>query len=331
MADKYILRVTAGSTYDISKHVLVPVNSPETVKISTDLIDAEINVRVKNYAGLPHGAPSSSPYFETGNHNENNDQYSIAIRFTPKGEKGSGDGGISGKDLQFGNDFDHPIRDRLPYGFSHALNIVKWWVDPGLDGDPYADKPYMYGPALSSFNTLHVGAGEHDEGKGGLVFEEGGDEKGLETRRAVNAPDGAKERMKWALNDESKENWTWEYGKTYCVDLFNAFLDFSEFALRLPGYHLPIMKYWDGQGLRPNRKRSHALRYVLRNRTTEDVYLVVVFSLYKREDVNEDGTLKPSATEVEKGEIPDETPAEEPAAQDESLRANNNGDDDHFK
>lgn len=24
----------------------------------------------------------------------------------------------------------------------------------------------------------------------------------------------------------------------------------EEFALRLPGFHLPIMKYWDGQPLR---------------------------------------------------------------------------------
>jgi spore germination cell wall hydrolase CwlJ-like protein len=47
---------------------------------------------------------------------------------------------------------------------------------------------------------------------------------------------------------------------------------------------------------RSNRKkRSHQLRYVLRNRTTKQVYLVVLFTLYLREDVNEDGTLKPEA------------------------------------
>lgn len=43
------------------------------------------------------------------------------------------------------------------------------------------------------------------------------------------------------------------------------------------------------------KKRSHQLRYVLRNRTTKQVYLVVLFTLYLREDVNEDGTLKPEA------------------------------------
>jgi hypothetical protein len=46
--------------------------------------------------------------------------------------------------------------------------------------------------------------------------------------------------------------------------------------------------------LRHHRKRSHHLRYVLRNRSTGQVYLVVLFTLHLAEDVNEDGTLKPA-------------------------------------
>lgn len=42
-------------------------------------------------------------------------------------------------------------------------------------------------------------------------------------------------------------------------------------------------------------RHSHALRYVLRNKKTEDVYLVVVFTVYPKEEVNEDGTLKEGA------------------------------------
>ncbi|KAI1153658.1 hypothetical protein F4825DRAFT_414120 [Nemania diffusa] len=355
MADKYILRVTAGSDYNIDHHVVVPVNAPETVRVSTDLIDAELNVRVRNYRGLPRGSPASSPYFELEPHAANEDQYSIAIRFTPKrpprrkspaprggaadasgagdegplqgadpapsltpagkddgDEDGSGEEGgkeaeqargISGRDLQFGNDFDHPIRDRLPPGFSYAMNIVKWWIDPGLDGDPYADAPYLYGPGLSSFSAVHVGAGAFNPENGGLCFDEGGDEDGLRERRGVGAPDGAKERKKWALADGSKGGWVWEFGRTYCVDFCNPYLDFGEFALRLPGFTLPIMKYWDGQGLRAHRKRSHTLRYVLRNRTTGETYLTVLFSLYLKEDVNEDGSLKPAALEAKREDL----------------------------
>ncbi|KAI1179007.1 hypothetical protein F4777DRAFT_14843 [Nemania sp. FL0916] len=313
MAENYILRVTAGSDYDIAHHVVVPVNTPETVAIRTDLIDAEVTVRVKNYTGLPRNSPATSDYFEIDPHKVNNDQYSIALRFMlkqPKEERRGtedrdGDGGaervgedeargVSGHDLQFGNDFDHPIRDRLPPGFSYAMSIVKWWVDPGLEGDAYADKPYLYGPALSSFNIFHVGSRTNYSDKTGVQhFEEGGDEHdgGLQIRKQLGVPDDAAARQKWALKKESKDRWTWEFGRTYSVDFFNPYLDFEKLALKLPKFELPIVGYWDGQGLR----HSHALRYVLRNRATGDVYLVIVFSLYLKEDVNEDGSLKPSA------------------------------------
>ncbi|KAI0882351.1 DUF1769-domain-containing protein [Annulohypoxylon maeteangense] len=339
MADKYIIRVTAGSDYDLDRHIVVPVNSHEPIKISSDLIDAELNVRVQNYHGLPRNSPNTSPYFSQEPHATNKDQYSIAIRFTPKKpatntkskvsstepsrssstsrssqdplssgsssteptEESSDEesaSGISGEDLQFGNDFDHPIRDRLPPGFSYAMNIVKWWIDPGLEGDAYADQPYLYGSALSSFNAIHVGPGEVNPEKGGLWFEEGGDEDGLKGRQDVGAPGTAKDRMKWALKPFNKSRWVFQYGNTYCLDFFNPYLDFNEFSLRLPGFTLPIMKYWDGQSLRSSPKRSHTLRYVLRNRSTDQSYLVIVFTLYLKEDVNEDGSLKPAAIEA---------------------------------
>ncbi len=246
MADKYILRITAGSDYDETKHVQVPVNQPETVAIRSAHADIELNVRIQGYRGLPPNSPSTSPYFSTEPHATNQDQYSIALRFTPKSSSSSS-GGISGADLQFGNDFDRPIRDRLPPGFNTALRIVKWWIDPGLDGDAYADKPHLYGPALSSFNVLELGAGEHDAGKGGLWFEEGGDEA---TREALGLPDTGKARMKWALSDTNKDKFVFEHGKTYGLDFFNPYLDFANLALRLPGFQLSIANYWDGQALR---------------------------------------------------------------------------------
>lgn len=251
MSDTYVMRVTAGTSYDLKEQTEVPVNTANPVKLSSEHMDIELNIRIQNYKGLPPNSPTTSPYFSTEPHAYNKDQYSIAFRFTPKpsssGDKGAG---ISGADLQFGNDFEHPIRDRLPPGFNTALNIVRWWIDPGLDGDAYADNPFLYGPALSSFNVVHVGPGEFDEERGGLWFEEGGDEEGMKERRELGVPDDAKARMKWALKQENKEKWVWKHGRTYGVDFFNPYLDFSEFALRLPGFTLPIMKYWDGQGLR---------------------------------------------------------------------------------
>ncbi|KAK4225420.1 hypothetical protein QBC38DRAFT_264290 [Podospora fimiseda] len=324
MTDKYIIRVTAGPDYDMSCQTEVAVNSPNPLKISSDLIDVELNVKVKNYRGLPRGSPSTSPYFEVEPHKYNNDQYSIGFKFSLKepekdmseltegGERVDDEGeeiehteedvigGILGRDLQFGNDFDHPIRDRLPPGFGTAMNIVKWWIDPGLEGDAYADRPYLYGCGLSSFNAVWVG-GEKEEGlkveedKGGIWIEEGGDE---EWRGTIGVPEDGKKRMKWALNEENRGKWVWEYGRTYGVDFYNPYIDFSEYALRLPGFSVPIMKYWDGQGLRTHPKRLHQLRYVLRNRKTGQVYLVVLFTLHRAEDINEDGSLKPAAIEA---------------------------------
>lgn len=173
----------------------------------------------------------------------------------------------------FGNDFDHPIRDRLPPGFNTAFKIVKWAVDPGLEGDVYAEKPYLYGGVGGSVNTLYVkeGEGELDKEEGsedaGLLFKEGGDEDGLETRQDSGIPETEAGRKKWFLNQTNRESWEWEEGVTYGCDFFNPYLDFNgtfrafkscnygdltwtEFALKLPGFTMPIMKYWDGQGLR---------------------------------------------------------------------------------
>ncbi|PHH80614.1 hypothetical protein CDD80_617 [Ophiocordyceps camponoti-rufipedis] len=291
MADQYVLRVTAGSSYDETSHVEVPVNRTEPVRIHSTLADIELSVRIRNYHGLPRASPETSAYFSASPHDANNDQYSIAFRFTPLEPQNCSDQGISGLDLQFGNDFDRPIRDRLPPGFSAALSFVKWWVDPGLDGDPYADQPYLFGPALSSFNHLYVGPGEYDEAKGGLWFEEGGDDQGLAMRAELGVPDTSKTRMKWALREEAKSGWLFRYGQTYGLDFFNPYLDFENLSLRLPGFQLPIIKYWDGQGL----------RYVLRNKSTGDAYLVILFTLHLKTDVNDDGTLKQRDTSGEQG------------------------------
>lgn len=250
MAENYVLRVTAGPGYDTTQHVEVPVNTTKPLTIKSDLADIELNVRIQGYTGLPRNSATTSPYFSAEPHAYNQDQYSIAFRFTPKKPADDDGTGITATNLQFGNDFDHPIRDRLPPGFNTAMSIVRWWIDPGLDGDAYADKPFLYGPALSSFNAINVGGGEFDEAKGGLWVDEGGDEAGIKAREEIGAPNDAKARMKWALKADSKEKWLFEYGKTYGFDFYNPYLDFANLALRLPGFQLPILGYWDGQGLR---------------------------------------------------------------------------------
>ena len=40
------------------------------------------------------------------------------------------------------------------------------------------------------------------------------------------------------------------------------------------------------------QKRSHTLRYTLKNRKTDTVLFVVLFTLYLKEDVDEEGNVK---------------------------------------
>jgi len=264
MADKYILRVTAGPSYDPTTHHLVHVNTTTPTRITSPLCTAAITVRIQNYHGLPPNSPTTSPYFSHPTHLH--DQYSISFALTPHTP-------IPGPSLLFGNDFDHPIRDRIPPGFSTAFRIVKWAIDPGLEGDVYADKPWLYGNALSSVNVLRVGEKGVGlgEGEGDGVVEEGGDGEGVEWREERGVPEGAEARKKWFLGRGRTGEWVWEEGRVYRGDFFNPYLDFNggwlwvfysaisdmfalltknsmtEFALKLPGFNLSILPYLGGE------------------------------------------------------------------------------------
>lgn len=47
MADKYILQVTAGTSYDTSTHKVVAVNTAEPLTLSNEHMDLKLNVRVQ--------------------------------------------------------------------------------------------------------------------------------------------------------------------------------------------------------------------------------------------------------------------------------------------
>jgi hypothetical protein len=71
--------------------------------------------------------------------------------------------------------------------------------------------------------------------------------------------------------------------------------------------------------VRSTPKRSHQLRYVLRNKTTGDVYLVVVFTLYLKDDVNEDGSIKEGVDPHQHQPTTGETDAEHTKADEEKA------------
>jgi len=302
--DNYRLKVTAGPEYDPSTHQIVPVNSDQTLRIENEHAIINLCVRIQDYSGLPNNSPKTTPYFDHPLHQ--NDQYSISFAFIPKHD-------VSGDDLVFGNDFDRPIRDRLPPGFNAAMRIVRWAIDPALDGDPHADKPYLYSPGLASWNQFRVGGKvdldslEKDEKKAVLnlhdderIIEEGAedDEGSSKIREDLGIPQDSEQRKKFFLDESNRKKFVFEKGRLYFVDFGNPYIGFSDFSLRLPGFHLQVAKYID--------ERNHKLRYTLKNRHTDETYLIVLFTLLlhdSKEEVEErhsDGVTNTSSNDKEK-------------------------------
>lgn len=225
MADRYQLKVTAGPNYTDQKPI--PVNTDKATHIDSPHCSANLTVRIQNYRGKPDGSPKTSPYFSQAPHES--DLYSLSFTFTPKED-------INAHDLVFGNDFDHPIRDKLPPGFQQAFNLVKWFIDPGLYGDVYSDEPYLYGPLLSSINTFRIGPKEDKEqekieevraNEELVVFAEGADADGQEARQESGMPATAAARKKHYLTEQHLKDFTFEKGREYSNDFFNPYLDFN--------------------------------------------------------------------------------------------------------
>ncbi|KAK7185827.1 F-box domain containing protein [Paraphaeosphaeria sporulosa] len=286
--DKYRLQVTAGHSYDTSTHREVAVNSGEAHLIENDLMSCWLKIQIKDYNGLPHNSPETSDYFQHPLHTS--DRYSIGFSFVPKRD-------IKGSDLVTGFDFDHSIKDRLPPGFRYAMRIVTTILDPGIYSDPYSNKPYLYGPALSSFFAFRIGEHTSDvpaekqlasfesDAKG--VIEEGAHGSGQRIRADCHIPAKTSKRRKNFLDEKKLEKFTFEAGRMYQADFFNPYLDFANFALRIPGFSISVVKYIDD--------KTHQLRYVLKDRSTEEVLFVVIFTLLFGRKLEE--TLEGTETE----------------------------------
>ncbi|KAE8378950.1 hypothetical protein BDV26DRAFT_260632 [Aspergillus bertholletiae] len=263
---RYRLKVTAGCSYDSSTYQLVPVNEDQTLRIENEHAITSLCIRIQDYTGYPDHSPKTSPYFNHPLHQS--DQYSISFAIVFKHP-------VNANALLFGNDFDRPIRDRLPPGFNAALRLVKWTIDPSLDGDAYADRPYLYSPAVASWNQFCIGEKikKHDEVPGlhERVVEEGGEGSGLEVREKLGVPAGVSERRKYFQSEEARTGFQFEEGRAYWVDFGNPYLGFNDFSLHLPGITINVLPYIN--------EDNHALRYVLKNRETDEVYLVVLFTL----------------------------------------------------
>jgi Protein of unknown function (DUF1769) len=215
-ASQFSLKVTAGASYD--SHTAVPVNSNTPLAVQSERADVSLLVRIKDFRP-PNASsqPENHPYFSQDS--RNGARFSIVFRLVPKKN-------INGNALLLGNDFDEPIRDLLPPFFGTGLQIVKRLIDPGIDGDPHGDKPYLFGPLLSSANVMRIG-GELPAGDEDVLAEGAEGDDAEEERSKLEIPSEAAARQKWFLDEHKRKEFIFEKGTPYDFDFFNGYLDFN--------------------------------------------------------------------------------------------------------
>lgn len=285
-ADKYFIQVAAATSYDDSKAKQVTINGPPC---SLDK-NCKVSVRIKEYQGIPLGSPATSAYFEDPTRSK--DTYSIAVSWIPEED-------IDADDLVWGIELINPIGDRIPKRFiTTAFEIVKGFVDPSLQCDPYADRPWLNGPVLcSSAITFSIGSSLTVPS----VLQEGGLPDDAAIRSKHNIPDSEAARRKHFSSEEHRKSFKFEKGRCYAFDFHNGYIDWKNYALKLPGFSFGVLKYVSD--------RTHTTRFVLKKRSTGQVCVATTFRLLYGEELEKAKREGGKAGKVD-GAAEGETPAE---------------------
>ncbi|KAK4684002.1 hypothetical protein P7C73_g6208, partial [Tremellales sp. Uapishka_1] len=140
------LRVLISSDSAYPPTQVCHVNSPTPTPLKTAHFEGEISVWVKDFSGEGI-AGDGHEYFAKGSGRESM-TYGIVVRGRFLDE-------TNANEVVFGNVFEKPIKDSLPWGTSVATKFM-YLVDPTLELDIYADKPWALSPTLATMNYLSV-------------------------------------------------------------------------------------------------------------------------------------------------------------------------------
>lgn len=112
-----------------------------------------------------------------------------------------------------------------------------------MDGDVYADKPYLFSPALASWNQFRIGEkirrGDDVPRVNGVVVEEGaeGDEARKVREEVYGIPGEGHARMKHFHDEEERKRFEFEAGRRYWVNFGNPYLVFNGLYTLGPASH----------------------------------------------------------------------------------------------
>lgn len=301
-AEKYFIQVHAATSYDDSKAKQVIINGAPTELNK----NAKVAVCIKEYQGLPLDSPATSSYFEDNAHSH--DTYSIAVSWIP-------DEDIDANDLVWGIELINPIRDRIPGRFiTTAFNIVKGFVDSSLKCDPDAEQPWLNGPVLcSSAITFSIGPKGNCELPAVLAEGRLSDDSAI--RKSHNIPTTDSQRRKHFLDEQNRKGFVFEKGRCYAFDFHNGYIDWKNYALKLPGFSFGVLKYIND--------RTHTTRFVLKSRKTGRVCVATTFRLLYGEELEK--AKKKSAAAAQTGENEEDTSRHVNTTEDQPKEPPRNG------
>ncbi|ODV95429.1 hypothetical protein PACTADRAFT_42870 [Pachysolen tannophilus NRRL Y-2460] len=276
--NKY-LKISASNSYDSNTFQLVPINTEIPVIIDSKIGEFKLYIRIRDFVGSKKFYNKSNSnyncsYFD--NENRNRANISLEIHFKPKME-------INGNDLNFGNDFGHPIRDCLPYGTAAGMKLFKY-LDPSATADIYSDQPFIYGKALSSFNIVNVKLEKQDFGKQDLKPKPIQENLYNIKTSDLEIPNDNIKRQNFFTSNNNLQNFTFLPGYEYKFDFFNNYITMrdSKFSLSLPGgFNLDLSNY-----LQNNSEVVKSVRWVIKKNVMDgigvnfgDLGLVIQFEL----------------------------------------------------
>ncbi|BEI84095.1 hypothetical protein CcaverHIS002_0406990 [Cutaneotrichosporon cavernicola] len=259
------LRVLISTSTAYPPSTQCVVNGPPA-RVRTEHFEGEISVFIKGFESDGDEGDEGEAFFSS----RPELTYALVVR-------GRYLDNVGGDDLVFGNVFERPIRDSLPWGTAIATRFMHF-VDPTLELDVYADKPWALSPVLATMNRLSLTKEEAPTAMG--IFR-AVEEDAL---HILDRPETSiSDRRKCFGTAENRERITFDSSLQTGMEFGSGLLDLATLSVTLPNsfpLSVSLLSYWDGQ----------PVIYVCRRRsenpvTPEGMYWSVAFEIVDEEAI----------------------------------------------
>ncbi|KWU43016.1 DUF1769-domain-containing protein, partial [Rhodotorula sp. JG-1b] len=251
----------AGPSLD----ALSPVDVNRTpIHIDGPHFEGDVAVRLKDYRG-PRSEEGKFVRQPEQAFMGEGDTWSISFQGRWKDE-------VNADDVLFGNVWQKPIKSYLPYGTSAALRFMRY-IDPSMDCDLYADKPWALSPLFATLQYLSAREASASEGLTSKFIPDAFPE---DISPLVPASDADSLRDKPSARQsyftKAPNRTATKFGPSDLIrgDFSHGFLNFDTLSVSLPGgLSFSLAKYWNGE----------PVVFSCQKRGTGETFFVVSFTL----------------------------------------------------